>query len=620
MILIGFNSKGDLLDALYKLSEITGSQLVIAKKTEDINHIEATAKKCFFCTDLKKEELKPLLLKGGSRAGFVWITDKRSPQQLSSDVLLQETNISKSQIQSVTLPRGLSSDEISQKLFQVTFQPRAFKTFENDPDLSDRLKLIHEITHFAIHTDEEKAIRQHIMHKLVQYYSAESCSCLAYNDKGELLLLSSINGTGTYQTYTGLLVPNPEDYKECMQCGEPVINCRKPAVGANGYICAPLLESGMAQGLLRIQYRHSEIDITLDRTVLKISAGILSAAQIRARASEKLKESEQRALNILNTTADGIIMTDESGIIESFNKSAELIFGFSQHEITGKNAAVLMPQAETVWYELVEEQLSDNGLASYTGKTVETIGVRKSGESFPIQISVSKHQTSNMCFYTGIVRDVTEERRLEQEVMRISEHERHRIGQDLHDGLGQMLSGIGLLSASIKKRLQHEKHPLAEQMAEITSLLQEADEYARGLAHGLVKIDLERGGFHAAIEKLILQSQKLFRIDCKLVSDQEIEIRDRARAEHVYRIIQEAISNAVKHGYSTKVTVGMTYSERKLLITIRDNGTGFSSNWRKKRGLGVRIMEFRSRLINGQFSHGNNPGKGAVITLTIPSP
>ncbi len=158
-------------------------------------------------------------------------------------------------------------------------------------------------------------------------------------------------------------------------------------------------------------------------------------------------------------------------------------------------------------------------------------------------------------------------------------------------------------------------------MQEISDLVKEADEYARGLARGLVKIDLDHGGFVAAIENLARQSEKLFRIECTVESESEIDIAERNRAEHLYRIVQEAINNAVKHGQASGVKVSMRLdTDGSLHVTIHDNGTGFPPNWRQNRGLGVRIMEFRARLIGGHFEQHNHTKGGAIIECTLPNP
>lgn len=618
MIIVGYKAEGVQLEALKRLSGETGALFLSISRAEELNALDEKSTKFFFCFDTPKREIKPLLLKAGSNTALVWVSTEGRNEYIPEQTTLHQAGIKPEQSFSVELP-GLADESEMSSIFGEIIA-RSNRHAWSKQTLIRRLNLIQDITHQALHAKYEPEIRKYIMLKLSGFYKAESCCCLEYDENGGLFLTSQLTSDGLYRTQLWEAIANAGDYAECIDCGEPIINCKQAESDGSAFICAPIMVEGTPKGLLRVQYRDQNIDIALDRTVLRIAADILSASAIRTATTEKLIKSEQRATNILDTTADAIITTNAHGVIESFNKAAERIFEYIESEVAGKPIKLLIPEAGEGGLSTLFETQYTKSSGSYAGCSLEAIGLRKSGQSFPLIIAVSRYTQNQIQSYTGIVRDITEQRRLELEVMRISEHERHRIGQDLHDGLGQLLSGIGFLSSSIKKRMQREQHPLAAEMHEVTTLLQEADEYARGLARGLVKIDLERGGFHAAIEKLVLQSQKLFRIRCSLTASKEIEIRDRTRAEHVYRIVQEAINNAVKHGYSSEISVNMTHTEDDLRITVQDNGCGFPTNWQQNRGLGVRIMEYRARLINAHFEHHNTIKGGAEICLLIPSP
>ncbi len=129
---------------------------------------------------------------------------------------------------------------------------------------------------------------------------------------------------------------------------------------------------------------------------------------------------------------------------------------------------------------------------------------------------------------------------------------------------------------------------------------------------------MDRGGFNAAIEELIRQSRKLFRVDCEFKASAEINLVDHSSAEHLYRIIQEGINNAVKHGQSTKVLVNIIELNKFIRVQIIDNGIGFVGNWRSHNGLGVRIMEFRAQLIGARIDFINGKDSGAIVTCLIP--
>ncbi|PKD42913.1 PAS domain S-box protein [Rhodohalobacter barkolensis] len=333
---------------------------------------------------------------------------------------------------------------------------------------------------------------------------------------------------------------------------------------------------------------------------------------------QKLRESEARARSILRTTVDAIITIDRHAQIRTFNKAAEDLFLYKASEVIGKNVKLLMPQPYRREHDDYINNYHNTGHKKIIGIGREVTGLRKDGSSFPMYLAVSEVNVNGQRLYTGIVRDITEQRRLEQEVLRISEHERHRIGQDLHDGLGQMLTGISLINRNIANSLRDENHPLAEEVDDITRLVKEADEYARSLSRGLIPVEFEGQGLKAALERMMKNAEKLFNITCKLEAPDNLQFEDSTNLTHLYRVVQEATSNAVKHGNASEVHISIDSDEERLVIKIEDNGTGFSDDWEEERGLGVRIMHFRSQLIGANLEIGSS-GKlgGAAIIVTL---
>lgn len=332
---------------------------------------------------------------------------------------------------------------------------------------------------------------------------------------------------------------------------------------------------------------------------------------------QKLRESEARARSILRTTVDAIITIDDRGSVRTFNKAAEDLFQYKSSEVIGENVNVLMPQPYRREHDGYIRNYHQTGERKIIGIGREVTGKRKDGTTFPMYLAVSEVNVNGQRLYTGIIRDISEQRRLEQEVLRVSEHERHRIGQDLHDGLGQMLTGITLINQNIAASLKEEHHPLAKDVNEITDLLKEADEYARGLSRNLVPVELDSSGLVAALQRLSSNAERLFNIDCELKNTLNIHFDDPTSLTHLFRIVQEATSNAVKHGNASKVQVDMQANETKLTIKIEDNGTGFAPDWDQHKGLGVRIMKFRSRLIgaNLEITESNLGGAAIIVTL-----
>lgn len=332
---------------------------------------------------------------------------------------------------------------------------------------------------------------------------------------------------------------------------------------------------------------------------------------------QKLRESEARARSILRTTVDAIITIDDRGNVRTFNKAAEDLFQYNSSEVIGENVKMLMPQPYRREHDDYIHNYHQTGEKKIIGIGREVTGRRKDGSTFPMYLAVSEVNVNGQRLYTGIIRDVSEQRRLEQEVLRISEHERHRIGQDLHDGLGQMLTGITLINKNIASYLKDEDHPLANDVDEITDLLKEADEYARGLSRTLIPVELDSSGLVAALQRLASNAERLFNIECKIKDTINIHFDDPTSLTHLFRIVQEATSNAVKHGNATKVHISMETDETKLIVKIEDNGTGFSPDWDQHKGLGVRIMKFRSRLIGANLEISKSSLDGAAIIVTL---
>ncbi len=222
--------------------------------------------------------------------------------------------------------------------------------------------------------------------------------------------------------------------------------------------------------------------------------------------------------------------------------------------------------------------------------------------------------------FTGIARDISDRRRLENEILQISEEERQKIGRDLHDGLGQMLTGIGLVAKNVAKRLNKEEHPAAEDLEEIAKMLKEADEQARNLSHGLVHNELEEENTQAVLEQLCKRSERLYNIECRCRVDSSIDTKNKMTILHFYRITQEAIRNAVKHGKASAVDVRLHKKGGYVQLIIEDNGVGISSSEEalKGKGIGLNTMKYRAHLLGGYLHLTESPDGNTMVDCRIP--
>jgi len=216
--------------------------------------------------------------------------------------------------------------------------------------------------------------------------------------------------------------------------------------------------------------------------------------------------------------------------------------------------------------------------------------------------------------------EVVQRKRLEHEVAFASEREQLKLGQELHDGLAQHLTGIAFQISAFHETLAKVSPAQAPQAEKLEALIREGVEQARALAHGLYPVGLENRGLSAALEELACKTQKVYGVHCVVKSNQRVfdDLRGTIPLQ-LFRIIQEAVLNASKHGQARHVVITLAKAGRNLSVTVKDDGIGFSSpKVGESAGIGLRIMKHRASLINGKLNYRNDKDGGAVIICSIP--
>jgi signal transduction histidine kinase len=206
---------------------------------------------------------------------------------------------------------------------------------------------------------------------------------------------------------------------------------------------------------------------------------------------------------------------------------------------------------------------------------------------------------------------------LEREIIDISEREQQRIGRDLHDGVCQYLAAIGFTAAMLNRDLERESSSRAETAGEIANLIQDAAKRTRDLARGLSPVDRDEGGLESALDELAASTSKLAGISCSFICVGPVQIRDNARAVHLFRIAQEALSNATKHGQAKAVVIALEASDGVLSLRVSDDGIGFDPTYSERKGMGLNIMRYRARVLGGTLEIQSNSPAGTVATCTI---
>lgn len=326
----------------------------------------------------------------------------------------------------------------------------------------------------------------------------------------------------------------------------------------------------------------------------------------------------QRFQAIVESSIDGILSIDPEGKITSWNSAAGRIFGYSEPEILGCNFDRLTP----------EDRLKESGgfsqavLKGKVIKDVETVRLGRGGIRIEVALSLSpiRDRDGNVVGIAAIVRDITERRRLEKEVLEIADFEKHRIGQDLHDDLCQHLVGISMLSNILQNDLAQYGLKQAEDARQITEMVRNAVDHARILARGLSPLNFSQGGLMAGLETLVANTEQLFRMPCHFECHQAIHIENIEAATHLYRIAQEGLHNAVKHSRGTRVIVRLERSADVLELSVNDDGVGppDSKPGSGGGGLGMHTMAYRARIIGAGLTIFRNAEGGSTVMCRFP--
>jgi signal transduction histidine kinase len=214
----------------------------------------------------------------------------------------------------------------------------------------------------------------------------------------------------------------------------------------------------------------------------------------------------------------------------------------------------------------------------------------------------------------GIARDITERKRLEREILEISNREQRRIGHDLHDGVCQQLAGIAFLTSTLAEELAEDGVPQSPQAEKISGMINEAIDQTRGVARGLFPVRLDEEGLVASLEQLASNASEVFKINCRFHAEGLPITVENEIALHLYYIVLETLANASKHSGGANVDITLQPSGDRWLLTIQDDGIGFTLPARNHEGMGLRILHYRARVIGATLNLHSQPGTGTRVT------
>jgi PAS domain S-box-containing protein len=398
-----------------------------------------------------------------------------------------------------------------------------------------------------------------------------------------------------------------------------LFNRAVPRFGAanefDGFIgsCIDITERRRAEEATRKARDELEFRVS-ERTVELAQTNAALKAEMAERQRGELARAQLAA--IVESSSDAIVGEDLKGRITSWNAAAERIFGYTAAEMMGQSFVSLVPEGRRKDYNKARGRLMLGELV----EPFETVGLQKGGRRSEISLTVSPIENAGgeLVGTSTIARDISRQKRLETEVVRISEREHQVIARDLHEGLGQQLAGISCLSNVLKGDLMARGAAEAVAAEKISKLLDTTVAQSRDLARGLQPVAPEPDGLMSVLEGLAARVTDMFKVACHFDCPQPVPLNDNTMATHLYRIAQEAVTNAVRHGRPHRIEIALSSTPAGITVAVRNDGVRFKKKPRNRKGMGLGIMKYRAGKIGGNLLVQPGIQGGTEVICTVP--
>ncbi len=332
-------------------------------------------------------------------------------------------------------------------------------------------------------------------------------------------------------------------------------------------------------------------------------------------AMTALKQSEEKFSRAFQASPLAITISRVSdGTLIDVNKAFEEFVGISKEKLVGRSSLELhMWTDDDDRQRLVDQVLRRGRLANY-----EILVRSHTGEIATCLLSADTFELGGVTHLITVTRDVTRQKQLQRQLLEAGDREQTRIAHDLHDSVAQDLVGISLLIKCLEDARSDKSADLSQEFATLKNLVHKAISNTRSIAQGISPPELQKGDFIRALDNLCSSTSDLYGKKCTLTASPDAFVNDDAMATHLYRIVQEAVRNAMQHSNCNSVQINIDFAHKTLVLTVVDDGVGLDATSNEGHGMGMNIIRYRASMMGGSVTFESGETGGVIVHCVVP--